>query len=361
MTPTLVVTNGGRRSLPQKTMQTTMYHIGDNGDEEYGIEPSYTVLSTGQYSGITNVDVPHYASNTIAFVSSTKKITDSANLLASVKTGDTIRIRGSLSNDGVYTIATGNVAGEVVTTESLVDESAGRYITICKRVSPSNNCVLDNKSGKMYRRYTTNTEKIGLLSTGLLSWYDVGTCYTLHPAAADLKITSTTKTLTIVGGAGEVGRYNVGYVLDLTGFTNASNNIPGYAIVSVTVNGADLDIVLKTGTTNPLVTESAGGSRSITLVCQSIYTYVAAMNTASHAGYTDWRIPSDMELAVLRDIEAPNALPNATAFPSFPASYVWSSTTHPPNISNAMSVYFYYGNVSYNVKTSVFCGAFLRG
>lgn len=66
----------------------------------------------------------------IAFVSSTKKITDSNNGLAGFLTGDKIKVTGSVDNDGVYTVATGGVAGEIVVTEDLVDEDAGDSITI---------------------------------------------------------------------------------------------------------------------------------------------------------------------------------------------------------------------------------------
>src|SRR3989304_6363143 len=138
----------------QKTLQTTIYHTGDNCDADYGVTPSYSVLTAGAYSGTTAVDNPHYAAATLAFVSATKKITDSANGLATVLTGDTIRVRGSASNDGVYTVATGGVAGEIVVTEALVNESAGAYLTLCKRASPSNNVVIDQNTGLMYRRYT---------------------------------------------------------------------------------------------------------------------------------------------------------------------------------------------------------------
>jgi len=69
---------------------------------------------------------------TIAFVLATKKITDSNNGLAGFLTGDKIKVVGSASNDGTYTIATGGVAGEIVVTESLVDEDAGPSITIEK-------------------------------------------------------------------------------------------------------------------------------------------------------------------------------------------------------------------------------------
>lgn len=66
----------------------------------------------------------------IAFVSSTKKITDSNNGLAGFLTGDKIKVTGSVHNDGVYTVATGGVAGEIVVTENLVDEDAGDSIKI---------------------------------------------------------------------------------------------------------------------------------------------------------------------------------------------------------------------------------------
>ena len=345
-----------------KTMQTTMYHIGDNGDEEYGGTPSYTVDSTGLRSGVTNVDTPHYAAATISFDTASKEIRDSANLLVTFLTGDTIRVRGSGSNDGVYVIATGGVAAKIVTVGALVaDEVAGAYITLCKRTAPSNNTVLDNQTTRMWRRYTTNGEKVGIASGGKLSWYDVATCYTLHPADANLKIDSTSKTLTIVNGAGEVARYNAGYVLDLTGFANAANNLPGYPVLSVTVNGADLDIVLKTGSTNPLVTEAAAGSRSITIVCRSIFAYCAAMNAAVLGGYSDWRIPYDLELANLRDMEVGDAVPNATAFPSWPADYVWSGTTLPNDTPYALYVRFTNGTISASTKGTTNAAAFLRG
>lgn len=68
--------------------------------------------------------------STIAFVMATKKITDSGNGLAAFTTGMVIRVSGTVSNDGVYTIATGGVAAEIVVTESLVNESSGTPFTI---------------------------------------------------------------------------------------------------------------------------------------------------------------------------------------------------------------------------------------
>ena len=349
----------------QKTLQTTIYHTGDNGDSQYGITPSYDTLTTGAYSGTTAIDNPHYAAATIAFVAATKKITDSANGLATVLTGDTIRVRGSASNDGVYTVATGGVAGEIVTTEALTGELAGAFITLCKRASPSNNVVIDQVSGLMYRRYATKAEKVGVASDGKLCWWDTAKCFTIHAAAADLSMTSTTKTLKIVGGAAEITKFWAGQLIQMAGFANAGNNRSGgYRVVSVTANVADLDIVLWTGfsITNQLTTEVEAGSRSIKVVCDSIFSYVAAMNAVSFAGYTDWRIPYDMELRVLADMEAATAVPNAIAFPSWPTDdYIWSGTTSPPTTTGAMIVYFSYGYISYNSKVGTYYAALLRG
>lgn len=74
---------------------------------------------------------------TIAFVASTKKITDSASGLAVFTTGMTIKVTGSVSNDGVYTVATGGVAGEIVVTEALTDEAAGASVMLDDWFTPS--------------------------------------------------------------------------------------------------------------------------------------------------------------------------------------------------------------------------------
>lgn len=66
----------------------------------------------------------------ISFTAATKKIADTGNGLAQFLTGDTIWVRGSASNDGAYTVATGGVAGEIVTVEALVNEAAGATVTI---------------------------------------------------------------------------------------------------------------------------------------------------------------------------------------------------------------------------------------
>lgn len=349
---------GRRRGRVTKTGQTTTYHVGDDGAERRGLTKQYQVLSTGQYSGTVNVVSPGYAAATIAFVAATKKITDTANGLATFKTADTIVVRGSASNDGVYTVALGNVAGEIVVNEALVNEAASRYVSICKREAKSNNCALDLNAGLMWARYVSAS--VGPTSNGQLVWYDATKVYTLHPAAADLQMIASSRTLRIVAGAGESARYHVGDCLVLTGFANAVNNMPGYVAESVTVNGADLDIVLDTcGAT--LVDEAAAGARTIGLECQSIFSYCAACNVAQVGGYTDWRVPNRNTLILLSGGEAPTGVPNAVAFPGWPASPVWASSTRPNDTTNATNNNFGHGSGGVTTKTTVCYAALVRG
>jgi hypothetical protein len=410
--------------------QYLIYNTGDDGDSQYNAPQTYTVISN---AGTSNIDVAAYAGNTISFNTGTKRISDSANGMGVFTTGDTIRVIGSVSNDGVYTVSTGGQAGYVVTTENLVlTEGASPYIILCKRATPSNNCVKENNSNRTWRRAATNGEKIGTLgSTGLLVWYDSTKCYTIHPAAADLAMNATTKTLTIVGGASEANKYYNGQVLEFSGFAVANNNrTGGYPVVSVTVNSGNLDIVLWTGftsdvtltgtTTNgnmvisglpstaglrigmaitgtgvgvastiasidsatqitgtvnssasatvsvtftTLATETAAGSRSIKVVCNNIFAYAAMCNAVALGGYSDWRIPSDMELANLRNMSTNPAVPDATAFPTWPtdATQVWSSTKNPKVVAEAQSVLFTYGDIyDINKTTAQYC-AIVRG
>ena len=355
-----------------KTGQTTVYHVGDDGDYEAGLTASHTVMDTGAQSGTTAVDVPHYAAATLTFAAADKSITDSANGLVTLLDGDTIRIRGSVANDGVYTIASGGgTAGHFHVTEALVNEAAGAYITNCKRATRSNILVQDNVTGLMWPQNTTGTigsaEKVGPASDGKLNWYNAATCFTLHPAVADLRIVAASKTLRIVGGAAQLPRYFVGMIIVLSGMANTPNMLPGYRVDAIAVNGADLDLTLWTGPTvvNPLVSEAPAGSQVIKIICQSVYAYIAACNAVSYAGYADWRLPSPPEFWSLCDLEAATAAPDSTAFPNWPVSArLWATTSRPAATGSAMDVEYTNGVVgssSNTAKTNSHFLGFVRG
>ena len=345
-------------------LQTTKFAAGDSGDYRHGIAPAYNILTTDQYSGTVNLDVAAYAAPTISFDAATKEIRDSANGMAQFKTGDTIVIYGSVGNNlAVLTVATGNDATKAIVAEAIIDEAAGAYVTILKRAAHSNNAVADLNTQLMWARYTSKGEKLGVASGGKLTWNDAATSCTLHPAAADLSIDATTKILKIAGGAAEIVRYKTGTQIVLSGFANSANNLAGgFRVDVVAANGADLDITLWPGYRNTLVTEAAGGSRSIKLVTNNIFSYAAAANAASLGGFTDWRPPEDRDMVDIRDMEQPTAVPNSAAFPSWPTDdYIWSATTTPTTTSYAVFVSFVNGSVYYSLKTTAYYAALLRG
>jgi len=93
-----------------------------------------------------------------------------------------------------------------------------------------------------------------------------------------------------------------------------------------------------------------------------IFAFVAAANAAKLAGYSDWRIPNETELANLRDMEQPDAAPDAVAFPGWPTSdWFWSSTTFPSSVDSAMIVHFYSGYVGADSKVNGHFVALVRG
>lgn len=66
-----------------------------------------------------------------------------------------------------------------------------------------------------------------------------------------------------------------------------------------------------------------------------IFAYCAAANTASLGGYTDWRVANINEMFSLPNYENATRVPYSTAFPSFPITPVWSSTTMKQDTTNA--------------------------
>ena len=72
-----------------------------------------------------------YTASTISFNATNKTISDTAKGLDRFNTGAYIKVSGSTSNDGFYTIATGSTPGSIVTSEALpLTEIAGDSVTI---------------------------------------------------------------------------------------------------------------------------------------------------------------------------------------------------------------------------------------
>jgi len=335
---------------PLRTGQTTAYAANDDGDRQKGIAKLYTVLTAGQFTSTTAVNVPAYAAATISFdeTDGTFTVLDSANGLALVKTADVVVIKGSTSNDGTYTVASGANAASFTTTEALVDEAAGAWITIAKQASQSNNCVQDLETGLMWMRYGSySPAKLGAASDGKLLW--TATAITIHAANNDLQMIAGGKgsaTVKIVGGAGEVLRYWPGYTYSFTAFTNAVNKLFGFKCVSVTVNGADLDIVLATGN-QTCIAEAAGVNGAINLSCNGIFGFANSANQAAVGGYSDWRVSNLFEMFGLWVMALGKGAPDDTAFLSFPAAQgpLWGSTTLPSSAASSPIIIVNFANI----------------
>ncbi len=250
--------SSGNEAKLLSTGQTTQYSSElDDGYYKKGIAKSYSVLSTGQYSGSANIDLAHYTSGAgaISCAVGTQKITDSGAGLVNFLTTDVI-VTNDPANPGPFTIATGGVAGEIVVASGLVTSTPAGAITISKREAHSNNCVVDNNTGLMWSRYAA--DKVGLASNGKMPW--------------------------------------TGQLYD-------------------------------------------------------IFAYAAAANAASLSGYTDWRVPNEVELQSLKSMEAPQGRPDSTAFPGWSAVPRWSSTTEPDSTTKVMILTFDTGRTNPDLKT----------
>lgn len=94
---------------------------------------------------------------------------------------------------------------------------------------------------------------------------------------------------------------------------------------------------------------------------EGIFPFAAAANAALLAGHTNWRVPNLLQLLSILDYEATNAMPNATAFPSFPSIFMFTSTTAPNAITFALQVSSVSGQVSGLLKTSTLQILLVRG
>lgn len=93
---------------------------------------------------------------------------------------------------------------------------------------------------------------------------------------------------------------------------------------------------------------------------EGIFPYVAAANAASLAGHADWRVPYVFELESITDLEVPNALPDAVAFPVWQLNFVWSSTTGPTLTARAFNFHYSIGESGRTVKTTSYYCALVR-
>ena len=72
--------------------------------------------------------------------------------------------------------------------------------------------------------------------------------------------------------------------------------------------------------------------------------FIAALNSDSFGGYTNWRVPTIKELDSITDLGRGNPAIVRDYFPNTVSSNYWSSTTDASNASTAWTMDFYYGS-----------------
>jgi len=306
------------------TGQTTCYAIGDDGDFEAGDPKAYTVHAL---AGNSDIEVAHYAGNQISFTAP-NTIADAAGGLAGWAVNDRMVIKGSANNDGEVTVTGIGGAPNNLTISAAVNELAGAMISLYKVAAHSNNVVQDDRTGLMWSRYTSDGEAVGPNSDGTLNWYDAATDCAIYAGANTISVIMPGNIFRITGGAA-LTQFHVGDCIMCAGFANAVNNLPFYRVLSVTANGADLDIVVQPQQDDPMIAEGAVGD-TIYLNCQTIFNYVAGANLGSLAGYDDWRGPNDVECQSLYGWAPGTAKPDAVAFPAW-TRYIHTTVTDPNN------------------------------
>lgn len=64
---------------------------------------------------------------------------------------------------------------------------------------------------------------------------------------------------------------------------------------------------------------------------------------SSYAGFSDWRLPTRLELVSLLDLSRTNPALALEAFPSGPSAWFWTASTNAADEAKAWYVYFYFG------------------
>lgn len=174
-------------------------------------------------------------------------------------------------------------------------------------------------------------------------------------------------------------------VLVLTGFANSGNNgahtiaAAGVAAHTITLTssnaltseaaGPSITISKREAISNNVVHDnqtgldwtryrttkfgvSSDGNMPWTGQLYDIFAFCAASNSASLGGVSDWRVPNINELHSIIRIEAPAALPDSTAFPSFSSGPFFSSNSRSNSTTNAISELVGGGYSSFSNKTS---------
>ena len=78
----------------------------------------------------------------------------------------------------------------------------------------------------------------------------------------------------------------------------------------------------------------------------------ATQNAVNYKGYSDWRLPSVVELNTLVKTDVGSPTIDTAVFPNTPASVFWSASTYAPDPVYARCLFFNSGSTGYDYKTN---------
>jgi len=214
-------------------------HTHSFADTAEGTSAAGTSHSHGVVISVTDT--------TIAFAATTPgTITDSNNQLAVFTTGDIIIVSGSVSNDGVYNVSTGGVAGTIRTTEATLFEAAGATVTI------SVTGITGTSAAEAAHTHSFADTAEGTSAAGSSHTHSFSASVTGSSAAEAAHTHSFADTASGTSAAGSVHYHDVGFSVINTSGAEASHTHSFSSSVTGTsaAGSGHLHTVTVTGTTD---------------------------------------------------------------------------------------------------------------
>jgi hypothetical protein len=207
--------------------------------------------------------------------------------------------------------------------------------------------------------------------SGVISGVPVGTGRTLTIQGLDASsaVTYHASVSNITVSSGQTAQCGAVTMVAVSAFTGANFKMPdtNQAIKYTTTFGEDADYTINP----PSYTDHGNGTVTdnvTTLLWQQSYGGPMNWDDASaycadlaFAGYSDWRLPSRMELVSLVDLGTYHPAINTTYFPGMSSESCWSSTTWAYSTSDAYTVFFDNGFTGAYNKTNNYYVRCVRG